>query len=221
MIMRLIGDVHGKYDRYKKIIGDCKNSVQVGDMGVGFRRLGTMRGDVKEFYANPPHYAMTEGNHRFIRGNHDNPSVCKNHSQYIPDGYMENNMMFVGGALSIDRHMRQEDYNWWPEEELSMNQLNDIIDNYLQHKPEIMVTHECPDDIAFKFLYSEKFEDKSRTRQAFSSMWQMHKPKMWIFGHWHRSYNENVLGTQFICLNELEYVDIDTENCYVIERREP
>ena len=32
-----IGDVHGKYNRYRDIIRDCENTIQVGDMGIGFR----------------------------------------------------------------------------------------------------------------------------------------------------------------------------------------
>ena len=34
--MRFIDDVHGKIDQYLKIIADCDESIQVGDMGVGF-----------------------------------------------------------------------------------------------------------------------------------------------------------------------------------------
>ena len=41
--MRFIGDVHGKYGQYKKLIAEVDSSIQVGDMGVGFRRLGGWR----------------------------------------------------------------------------------------------------------------------------------------------------------------------------------
>jgi hypothetical protein len=37
-----------------------------------------------------------------------------------------------------------------------------------------------------------------------------HKPKLWIFGHWHVPFDEVIAGTRFICLPELAYIDIDT-----------
>lgn len=58
--IRFIGDVHGKYDRYKKIIQDAPGSIQLGDLGVGFRRIGGPQAG--DFYSNPPHYAMVRGN---------------------------------------------------------------------------------------------------------------------------------------------------------------
>ena len=33
----MIGDVHGKYDRYKSIIKQHKDTIAIGDMGIGFR----------------------------------------------------------------------------------------------------------------------------------------------------------------------------------------
>lgn len=126
-----IGDVHGKYDRYKKILEASPPTIQVGDMGVGFRRTQGPR--TGEFYSNPPHYAMKLCNARFIRGNHDNPGACKDHSQWIPDGWVEDldgrKTMFCGGATSIDRAMRQEGYSWWPDEEMSHAELNCAVDS--------------------------------------------------------------------------------------------
>ena len=51
--------------------------------------------------------------------------------------------------------------------------------------------------------------DSSRTRQALDAMFDIHKPDLWLFGHWHDSQDRNVMGTRFICLNELEYKDIE------------
>ena len=56
---------------------------------------------------------------------------------------------------------------------------------------------------------SAKRDYPSRTRQAFDAMMSIHRPKLWIFGHWHRSRNEMIDGTRFICLAELEHKDID------------
>lgn len=202
---RFIGDVHGKYRQYKKILKAGPDTIQIGDMGVGFRRRDGSA------YENPPFDKMREGNHRFIRGNHDNPAVCKNHSQWIPDGHVEGDMMFVGGAVSVDQAYRQEGYDWWPDEELNHNQLLAIVDKYIEVRPRIMVTHDCPEEIAHYLCAlsgRRKLDFPSRSRQAFQSMFQLHQPEVWVFGHWHYSYEMKILGTLWICLNELEVIDI-------------
>ena len=212
-LVRLIGDVHGKYMPYKRLIEGVSDSIQVGDMGAGFRH--TVGQHIGDYYANPPHMHMKRGNHRFIRGNHDNPAFCRNHSQWISDGSMENGVMFVGGALSIDKQFRQEGFSWWPDEELSVGELMLLTDRYIGERPRAMITHECPEDIALfemaRLSGSTKLDPRfaSRTRQAFQSMWSAHSPELWVFGHWHRSFDQVCNGTRFICLAELEPLDIE------------
>ncbi len=209
--MRFVGDVHGKYRAYKRLITEVPSSIQVGDLGVGFFKWP--HGDP---CANPPYDPMVAHGARFIRGNHDNPSACLKHSQWIPDGTTENGMMFVGGADSIDKALRIEGYSWWPDEELSFAALNGITDRYLSSKPRVMVTHDAPQEVA-EALYDQaaSFGRKSakleptRTRQALQSMWSGHSPDLWIFGHWHLSFDRVLRGTRFICLAELEHKDID------------
>jgi len=208
--MRFIGDVHGKYTRYGKLMKKYGGpSIQVGDMGVGFYTYGP-GGEGIIPVANPPHDRMVKYNARFIRGNHDNPEVCKRHSQYIPDGHYEDDMFFCGGAGSIDRAMRTEGMSWWADEELSMNELNEIVDKVADLKPKIMVTHECPEFLAAMILHpKEKYDMPSITRQAFESIYHFHQPDLWIFGHWHKSFDYIHEGkTRFKCLNELEVFDI-------------
>ncbi len=214
--MRLIGDVHGKFSRYKTIISERADSIQVGDMGIGFRRTQGPR--MGEFTQNPPHYAMLAGHHRFIRGNHDNPDSCRRHSQWIADGTVEDGVMFIGGAMSIDKMYRIPGFSWWEGEELSIKELNDMVTVYLTEKPRVMITHDCPSEVG-EVLASRgagvggyaKIEG-SRTSQALQSMWSAHSPDLWVFGHWHLSF-DHILhggrekGTRFVCLAELEYRD--------------
>ncbi len=210
--MRLIGDCHGLYDRYKTVIKDAPGgSIQVGDMGVGFiYPTGPREG---EFFPNPPHDSMVKYKARFIRGNHDNPGVCKDQSQWIPDGTVEGDTMFIGGAISVDRERRIENYSWWAKEELSIAELNDLTDKYLDIRPRVMITHDCPHEVAEQVLavanrgFGSWNKLESRTCQAFQSMWSAHSPELWVFGHYHYSFDHVLRGTRFICLNELEYKD--------------
>lgn len=215
-IIRFIGDVHGRFRQYKRIIKDCPRSIQVGDMGVGFKAL--RQGEVKNLQ-NPPFDAMSEGDHKFIRGNHDNPQACANHHYFIPDGsILDDHIYCLGGAVSIDKAWRTEGYDWWPDEELSTQRLEMEVDLYKELKPDVVVTHDCPESIAqmmmevLNIYTKDKFP--SRTRQALESMFYFHQPKLWIFGHWHKTITfptQHTLGTTFKCLGELEYEDIDTD----------
>jgi predicted phosphodiesterase len=73
-----------------------------------------------------------------------------------------------------------------------------------------MVTHDCPETVAdHLFGLTGKLNIPSRTRQAFDSMWEAHKPEIWIFGHWHQSRDQNIMGTRFVCLAELEAKEIE------------
>lgn len=217
-MIRFIGDVHGQFERYEKVIAGAPKSIQIGDMGIGFRPVGGASDG--GFSATPPHESMARGEHRYIRGNNDNPGVCREDRHWIPDGRFEDEIMFVGGALSIDRQLRTEGYNWWPDEELSLAELRRLVGLYIQCKPRVMVTHDCPDEVA-RIVLSRvpamapgRKDFPSRTRYAFQEMWSAHPPKLWIFGHYHWSFDQVLHGgriaeTRFIGLAELEYRDID------------
>jgi len=221
-IVRFLGDIHGKYRRYRTILAQSPYpTIQVGDMGVGFKKWPH-----GEWQTNPPFDVMVAGGHRFIRGNHDNPEVCRQHKQCIQDGSREGNMMFVGGALSIDRAYRYPDFSWWEDEELSGAELMDIKRSYARPVPDIMVTHECPESIAGMIVGqmpdlrnggSMKLDPRfaSRTRVAFEQMFAAYKSKLWVFGHWHVPFDYIHEGTRFICLPECAFIDIDVDSVEV------
>jgi hypothetical protein len=54
-----------------------------------------------------------------------------------------------------------------------------------------------------------KKESRSRTRDALSAMWSIHKPDLWVFGHWHKNMTAVFDGCQFTCLNELSWLNIN------------
>lgn len=199
--MRFIGDIHGKFDEYVNVASSANRSIQVGDFGIGF--INDRNEDINNFHAS--------GNHRFIRGNHDDPTMCKNDMVgYIHDGTVENGMMFVGGAWSIDKHYRTENIDWWADEECSYDELSNFVDAYIHIKPKIMITHDGP-NIITKELAVPYGRANTKTGQALQSMFEIHQPKIWIFGHWHMNVDVQIGDTRFICLAELAHIDIDVE----------
>ena len=198
--MILIGDVHGKFGRYKTLTENLKDTIQIGDMGVGFMNFHG------EYTSNPPYDHMVKGNHRFIRGNHDNPGVCRNHKQWIKDGTVENDVMFVGGGYSIDKVYRTEGIDWWRDEEVSKTESDIIIDTYLNIKPRVMITHDCPIEIV-ELMHPKNLFGNSFTQKLMQYLFEHHKPELWVYGHHHMSFRQTVKGTKFVCLNELELME--------------
>jgi hypothetical protein len=223
MYTRIIGDIHGKVTDYKFYslgIGRTRSgkeisverSIQVGDFGMGFNKTPYWNDNMHQWFeANP--------GHRFIRGNHDDPAVCKTMPGYIPDGRVEGHTMFVGGAWSIDHAWRTEGLTWWRDEECSVEQFNQIIDTYAVVRPRVMITHDCPTQAAIDIFKNRgllwggrdaKLEN-TRTASALQAMFEIHQPDFWFFGHWHHTLHQKIGNTHFQCLGELDYIDFDLD----------
>jgi len=209
--MLLIGDVHALWHDYKTILrrSGVQKSLQLGDFGLGFPH-GIKEIDLEEI----------EGTHLFLRGNHDNPFHCRKSSHYVGDyGIMKGEfidgmfteLMYISGAWSIDKEWRIPGRDWWEEEELSYKELSDVVNFYLKEKPDIICTHDCP-TLILREMYPSRVIP-TRTSQAFDSMIQHRMPSYWFFAHHHTSWRKNVDGCNFVCLNELECLDI-SKNLY-------
>jgi len=200
--MRFIGDIHGAWENYYDIIRDCEESIQVGDMGI-FDEQGYEDLEIEPV-------------HRFIRGNHDNPALCRKHPNYLGDfGAVPErpDWFFVSGAWSIDKDWRTPGLDWWPEEELGMEVLmTQTLPAYQETKPSVMITHDCPIELLELWCHPIP----TRTGQALQAMYDAHKPDIWIFGHHHAYKDFDYQGTRFICLDcapteDLTQVYIDLE----------
>ena len=203
--MRIIGDVHHWTEEYYEIASQAETSIQLGDLFVGYGKLS-------DYWHEKMNKFHSSGKHRFIRGNHDSLSRCKIMSGWIPDGYIENNMMFIGGAHSINSN-KQEGINWWADEELSEEQFEEIYDKYLKTKPEILITHDCPSYVSEQLFTKNGLSVRdhyieTRTGKNFQKMFDAHQPEQWIFGHWHHTISAKFGRTMFTCLSELDYIDI-------------
>jgi Icc-related predicted phosphoesterase len=217
MKTRFVGDVHGlRYDLeliLSNLPEDVTSVIQVGDMGVGFGQGDYWHESLDEMMLN------VKG--RFIRGNHDNPAVCKEMMSWIPDGLVENDVMFVGGSWSIDYQCRTMGVDLWEDEELSYEELDRMLSIYNLVRPKVMVTHDCPLSVSKELFIDNgksfsKQQYKTRTGLALERMFELHQPELFIFGHWHSDADQVINGTRFICLNELSYVDVDIKTLEVI-----
>jgi len=194
---------------------DC--SFQTGDMGIGFSKDFEYKYSL-EGKSYPP---ILNQNHKWMRGNHDDPEMSRNHPNNIGDyGYDEHTGIFyVSGGFSIDHQYRKDYYErkgivtWWEDEELSLEEFEKVLELYKKSKPSIVVTHECPTIIKRDVITNgDKLFKMSRTENFLQNMFEIYKPNYWIFGHHHKRVEKKIKNTQFVGLNEVMFGPI--KECY-------
>lgn len=217
MKIRIISDLHGKYDLLFPLLDSDQVDyfIQLGDFGFDLSPLNT----------------ISYENFKIIYGNHCAHDIRKNYPHFLPDyGYhtLGNfNFFNVCGAFSIDWKMRQKYYfsgkwpqTWFPEEELSVSQLEKAVELYSSIKPQVVLTHEAPRSIANIIGSPDILKDfgydprifTTRTSEALECMLEIHKPKLWHFAHYHRDFDIIINGTRFICKRELGFTDLIIDN---------
>lgn len=205
-MITLIGDLHGKIRQYKDIVlKESKmgnKTISLGDNG--FKE----EWDHMEkwlFHKERRRDNIKPNDHVWLGGNHDYyPNKQYKHS--LGDFGTWNNIFFVRGALSIDKHRRIEGIDYFSSEELTYSEGQECIDEYLKIKPDYVISHECPYVIKSNYF---GYDNKNSTSNLLQHMFEEHKPKLWIFGHYHKSVQFDWNGTTFICLDELETYRLD------------
>lgn len=195
--MIIIGDVHGNIDQYKKFIEDEDESIQIGDFG--FK---------KEHDRFLKEVDNKNNGHRILFGNHDYYPYLNKKYSLLDYMYLEKYDIYcIRGAYSIDRNQRTMGLDLFENEEISYNKWPKIIEDFSIKKPEIVISHEAPHIVRDRFFNINRY---SLTSHALQECLEIHRPRIWIFGHHHRSIRKEILGyrTMFICLNELETIRI-------------
>jgi len=259
--MYFLGDAHGQFGWWKKVISRdyCKSSIQLGDFGIGFlEREDTTRNYVERNGEKRSYHpdGVDPEKHKFIRGNHDDPAICRESPHYLGDyGFIEKlNLFYISGALSIDKDPifggkylcncdkspevidyfnekmsmcrscpelescdkrsilwegRTQGLDWWEDEELSYNELENMVILFKETKPRIVVSHTCPLEIITYFTEDKRKRGGfDRSSNFFSEAWTAHKPEWWLFGHFHRTNHAYIQGTDFRCVGANQTYEI-------------
>jgi predicted phosphodiesterase len=217
----VIGDVHGHWERFADIVEslpDDSHIIQLGDMGLGF--VGFTFGRLEQTFE----HILSRDNKilYLIHGNHDdyeawdykskNPNIklIKDFTELTIEGL---NFYFIGGAVSIDRHLRTENIDYWLNEEIDFTK-------YIapKNKIDVLITHSAPfhcypagfnDFCRHFFRFDRKLEPEMlKERQFLGEILKEINPRLHFYGHFHRSVNEKIGNCTHILLNELEIKQI-------------
>jgi Icc-related predicted phosphoesterase len=153
--------------------------------------------------------SFDESKHLIIGGNHDNYDIFHTYPHFLSDyGYVVDfngiDFFYYRGAYSIDRQYRTIGIDWWANEEVKIEGFMKARELYRQIKPDIMITHDCPEFMVLQYIGANARVYQNSTNWALNELYNIHQPKIWIHGHYHVSKTTVYGDTKFVCLNELE-----------------
>lgn len=94
-------------------------------------------------------------------------------------------VLTIGGAISIDKHLRTDGISWWEQEEINQEEKQRALFNIKRfgYKVDIVVTHACPTSLVFATCgMSTKKCATSKFLEQIAGQLEYNE---WYFGHMH------------------------------------
>lgn len=240
------GDLHGNTSALRRAFqfaqrNGCTFVLQVGDFGYGWDQ--TNHGD-KMITASAKIVEEFDIPLFWLDGNHENfdrleaakafgadePVEMAPNVFYLPRGTVINldwmgknyRLLAIGGAYSVDKAYRIWGKSWWPQEEITADDLDKC---YEAGKVDIVFSHDAPGSAFMAALMiaadgnsremahlamknDQRFPGAKPNRDALESVLQSAQPKLWIHGHYHSAYTADLPnGTHVIGLDMENEVD--------------
>lgn len=216
MAVYVRGDIHGDFNevltfRDKMELNRNDSLIILGDAAICWRKD---RVDMRSYINKWEAYEDTPMLY-FIDGNHENFDILKSlpiedgegivskHIHWLTRGTVKEfegkKCLCIGGADSIDKFRRTKHLSWWPDEQITDEDISIIdVDTY-----DYVFTHCCPRSVLNEYLplladfvfdqneIDHTSEDKLELVKNFISF------KQWWFGHYHQNVR---LNDNFMCL---------------------
>ncbi len=222
----LVGDIHGEFHiLYDDKLSGC-DVYQVGDFGLGFKGREAEDLDMERLNA----FAVEQDiNYFVIRGNHDKPTFwtdAKENARFnnkysnitlLPDYYSKeiNNkrVLFIGGAVSVDRVRRISNVSWWEGERVDSPR-------FCPSAHDVIISHTCPQ--FFSVVINKKGglidilaradddlkRDLFEERQLMDNILKIVRPSEWYFGHFHNSKSGCDEDVKWRCIDQNEKYEL-------------
>jgi len=218
----VLGDIHGQWSviinhlRRNEVDNVCY--IQVGDFNIGY---ASSELEIERLEYMNAELAKMNSDLFIIRGNHDDPKFFKDYNNeltnifFVPDYTVLNinfeNILFIGGAISIDRvQSKMTGRPWWPDECVNFN--FDTIDKL--RDIDVVICHTSPDfvePIGFNqliyhyanndsTLLDELRKERYNMSELVRNLMLNNKIKLFYYGHFHANYRFNHNDCDFIGL---------------------
>ncbi len=210
------GDTHGNLNHCLYLIGVAQEQglsdiYQAGDFGFwehtfkGEKFLDTLNINLQLARKN---WYWLDGNHEnlellYAKYDADNDGVHQIRSNifHMGRGHIKEidgkNVMFLGGADSVDKRHRTLFVDYWREEHITQKQAFDAVDAAERRGVDILLLHDAPEGnytIGRRFPAGDHdywdLEDSLKHRQLLTEIVLQIKPKVIIHGHYHYRYED-------------------------------
>jgi hypothetical protein len=142
----------------------------------------------------------------FVDGNHEDFTRIEDFRirdgqlvSWLPRGYRwewhGRTWLALGGGVSLDKALRTEGRDWWPQEAITGRQERDVIAG---GHADVMVTHECPGGVTHAFPPPPSFWDPRDLalsdvhREKLQRVVDAVRPSHLMHGHLHIGYQRTV-----------------------------
>lgn len=150
-------------------------------------------------------------------------SPFKNHkAYYVPRGTVLNlcghEILFIGGAESIDVLYRKNGVNWFPQESITDQDVEKCLAAVDGKKIDIVVSHDAPRSFHLynlnpfgwqEFGWKKREDYKDYSKDRLETIMQAVKPSWWFFGHYHLSMHGFQDNINWRCLDQFEFYILD------------
>lgn len=235
----MAGDWHGNLDYARRVIEytqirDVEGIIQLGDFGVWPGRCGaTYLDGLEQMLRKAGMWLLfIDGNHEDFTQLHSLPvdelgtRPVRERLWHVPRGmrwtWHQKSWLALGGATSLDRKYRREGRDWWPEEAITAQQAQQVID---AGPANAMITHDCPAGVDIPDLPPDTTWDPhalvlaNAHRRQLATVLEAVQPEHLWHGHFHVRYSIDTLFGGKAC--RVEGLDADgtalTENLMLVD----
>lgn len=202
------GDIHGCWDALETLLDEEKPDVilQCGDIGF-WPKFSPFPSKVlqKKLRKSGTTIHFCEGNHEDLDTlmSMENPEVAPN-IFYRKRGSLINvgnrNILFMGGALSVDKAWRMPHVSWFPQETIRECDLYGLPP--LGTKIDIVISHTAPTAFPVVSTMNLPTNIGDPSRNHLSYILEEYRPTQWYFGHWHYYMQGYDAGCYWMGLNQ-------------------
>jgi UDP-2,3-diacylglucosamine pyrophosphatase LpxH len=237
----VLGDVHGEWSVILNHLNKVSDFdfiektevcyIQVGDFGIGYNKIENELAKLKILDQN----LRNKNSDLFIiRGNHDDPKFFKENEllefkneltniHFVPDYTVLNidgdNILFIGGAVSIDRKWTQfRGGKWWEDEVVNFD--FDKIKNFTDI--DRVICHTAPDfveplgfnQLVYNFALNDDvlLEDltieRANMTKMITKLMNNNQIKTFLYGHFHAHNKFRHNDCDFIGLNINQFYNL-------------